>query len=174
MVPKTRDAQVHVRDLSYSVRVREGSYSYMYSYILSKSLPAPSMNLTVTHVALGHGIQHYTCASENATATALGALAVIYDITPLYPEMTFASYIIRREEGLMLKPDELYFSFGQNERSYASCYVKLKKGYIKGMGDISDLAIVSGRYCPTRAKVLKKPTAKYTHFYLSCLTNKDL
>jgi hypothetical protein len=43
------------------------------------------MDLIVTHVALGHGIQNYTYASENATAIAIGALAVIYDITPLYP-----------------------------------------------------------------------------------------
>ncbi|KAH8753309.1 hypothetical protein F5883DRAFT_575131, partial [Diaporthe sp. PMI_573] len=85
----------------------------------------------------------------------------------------FASCIVRREEGLVLKPDEPYFSFGRNKRSYASCCVKLKKGYIKGMGEIGDLAVVSGRYCPTRAKILKMPTAKHTHFYLGCLTNKE-
>lgn len=85
----------------------------------------------------------------------------------------FASCIVRREEGLVLKPDEPYFTFGRNKRRYASCCVKLKKGYIKGMGDIGDLAAVSGRYCPTRAKILKMPTAKFTHFYLGCLTNKE-
>jgi DNA ligase-4 len=41
------------------------------------------------------------------------------------------------------------------------------------MGEVGDLAVVSGRYCPTRAKILKMPTAKYTHFYLGCLTNKE-
>lgn len=85
----------------------------------------------------------------------------------------FASCIIRREEGLVLKPDEPYFSFGRSTRKYASCCVKLKRGFIKGMGDIGDLAAISGRFCPTRAKVLKMPTIKYTHFYLGCLTNKD-
>lgn len=85
----------------------------------------------------------------------------------------FASCIIRREEGLVLKPDEPYFSFGRSTRRYASCCVKLKKGYIKAMGDIGDLAVVSARFCPTRAKVLKMPTVKYTHFYLGCLTNKE-
>lgn len=84
----------------------------------------------------------------------------------------FASCIVRREEGLVLKPDEPYFSFGNSKRRCASCCVKLKKGFVKGLGDIGDLAVISGRYCPTRAKVLKMPTVKYTHFYLGCLTNK--
>lgn len=85
----------------------------------------------------------------------------------------FASCIVRREEGLVLKPDEPYFSFGHSKRRYASCCVKLKKGFVKGMGDIGDLAVISGRFCPTRAKVLKMPMVKFTHFYLGCLTNKE-
>lgn len=85
----------------------------------------------------------------------------------------FASCILRREEGLVLKPDEPYFSFGHSKRRYESCCVKLKKGFIKGLGDIGDLAVVAGRYCPTKAKVLKMPTVKFTHFYLGCLTNKE-
>lgn len=85
----------------------------------------------------------------------------------------FASCIVRREEGLVLKPDEPYFSFGNSKRRYASCCVKLKRGFIKGMGEIGDLAVVSSRCCPVKAKVLKMPTVKYTHFYLGCLTNKE-
>lgn len=85
----------------------------------------------------------------------------------------FALCITRREEGLVLKPDEPYFSFGPSTRRYASCCVKLKKGYMKGVADVGDLAVVSARFCPTRAKVLKMPTVKYTHFYLGCLTNKE-
>ncbi|KAG8163318.1 hypothetical protein KVR01_006615 [Diaporthe batatas] len=85
----------------------------------------------------------------------------------------FASSIVKRQEGLVLKPDEPYFSFGLSKRRYASCCVKLKKGYIKGMGEVGDLAVVSGRYCPTRAKMLNMPTVKYTHFYLGCSTNKE-
>lgn len=34
---------------------------------------------------MGHGIQNYTCASADATAVNVGALAVLYDVTPLYP-----------------------------------------------------------------------------------------
>ncbi|KAH8742527.1 hypothetical protein F5883DRAFT_669299 [Diaporthe sp. PMI_573] len=44
-----------------------------------------------TYIALGHGIQNYTCASENATAIPIGALAVLYDITPLYPGISSIS-----------------------------------------------------------------------------------
>ncbi|KAJ0114907.1 hypothetical protein J7T55_004649 [Diaporthe amygdali] len=85
----------------------------------------------------------------------------------------FASCIVKREEGLVLKPDEPYFSFGRSRRRYASCCVKLKKGFIKKMGDVGDFAVIAGRYCATRAKVLKMPNVKYTHFYLGCLTNKE-
>lgn len=34
---------------------------------------------------MGHGIQNYTCANTSATAVNVGALAVLYDVTPLYP-----------------------------------------------------------------------------------------
>lgn len=86
----------------------------------------------------------------------------------------FASCIIHKEEGLVLKPDEPYFSFGVARRKYASCCLKLKKGYVKGLGDVGDFAVVGARCDPTRAKALGLPNVKYTHFYLGCLTNKDL
>jgi hypothetical protein len=34
---------------------------------------------------LGFGIQNYTCESTESTANAIGALAMLYDITALYP-----------------------------------------------------------------------------------------
>lgn len=86
----------------------------------------------------------------------------------------FASCITHREEGLVLKPDESYFSFGVSRRKYASCCLKLKKGYIKGLGDVGDFAVVGARCDPTRAKTLGLPNVKFTHFYLGCLTNKNL
>lgn len=85
----------------------------------------------------------------------------------------FASCIVNREEGLVLKPDEPYFSFGSARRGYASRCVKLKKGYIKNMGDVGDFAVVGARYDATTAKSLNLPGAKYTHFYLGCLTNSE-
>ncbi|KAK3934372.1 hypothetical protein QBC46DRAFT_368248 [Diplogelasinospora grovesii] len=48
------------------------------------SLPPPGMVLK--KIALGHGIQNYSCAtSDAATPTQLGALAALYDVTSLYP-----------------------------------------------------------------------------------------
>lgn len=85
----------------------------------------------------------------------------------------FAACIQNREEGLVLKPDEPYFSFESARRNYASCCIKLKKGYIKNMGDVGDFAVVGARYDATAAKVLGNPKVKYTHFYLGCMTNKE-
>jgi hypothetical protein len=53
-------------------------------------LPSPPTNVVLKHIALGHGIQNYTCTAVNApgatvTPTAKGALAVLYDTAPFYP-----------------------------------------------------------------------------------------
>ncbi|KAI6090675.1 hypothetical protein F4821DRAFT_255910 [Hypoxylon rubiginosum] len=40
---------------------------------------------TLKHILVGHGIQNYTCTAAGATATSFGALAVLWDITSLYP-----------------------------------------------------------------------------------------
>ncbi|KAI0596398.1 hypothetical protein F4775DRAFT_594449 [Biscogniauxia sp. FL1348] len=42
-------------------------------------------NATLKHIAVGHGIQNYTCAASGATASSIGALAVLWEITGLYP-----------------------------------------------------------------------------------------
>lgn len=88
-------------------------------------------------------------------------------------QQAFATCIVKRQEGLVLKPDEPYFSFGPGRRKYASCCLKLKKGYIKNCGEIGDIAVIGARYDSTRAKVLRLPDTKYTHFFLGCLLNKD-
>lgn len=88
-------------------------------------------------------------------------------------QQVFASCLSKRQEGLVLKPDEPYFSFGPGKRKYASCCIKLKKGYIKNCGEIGDIAAIGARYDGTRAKILSLPDTKYTHFYLGCLLNKD-
>jgi len=47
-------------------------------------LPAPPSNLTLKHVTIGHGIQNYTCSSDlSAPPVAIGAVATLYDVTPL-------------------------------------------------------------------------------------------
>ncbi|EFQ31458.1 malate dehydrogenase [Colletotrichum graminicola] len=51
-------------------------------------LPAPAADLVLKYLALGHGIQNYTCVATDATtltAVATGALAGLYDAQPLYP-----------------------------------------------------------------------------------------
>ncbi|KAH7464300.1 hypothetical protein FOMA001_g17721 [Fusarium oxysporum f. sp. matthiolae] len=48
-------------------------------------LPEPSEGVSLKHIALGFGIQNYTCADTAASPTPVGALAVLYDVTHLYP-----------------------------------------------------------------------------------------
>ncbi|KAF4950795.1 hypothetical protein FSARC_13092 [Fusarium sarcochroum] len=48
-------------------------------------LPDPPRDLALSHIALGFGIQNYSCADAGATPAATGALAVLYDATYLYP-----------------------------------------------------------------------------------------
>ncbi|KAI1013326.1 hypothetical protein LB503_001581 [Fusarium chuoi] len=51
----------------------------------ASELPAPPQGVALKHIAFGFGIQNYTCADAAATPAAIGALAVLYDITHLYP-----------------------------------------------------------------------------------------
>ncbi|KAM0347901.1 hypothetical protein ACHAP4_011164 [Fusarium culmorum] len=48
-------------------------------------LSAPPRGETLKHIALGFGIQNYSCADVGGNPTAAGALAVLYDVTYLYP-----------------------------------------------------------------------------------------
>ncbi|KAF6238484.1 hypothetical protein HO173_003452 [Letharia columbiana] len=50
----------------------------------SSTLPPPSQGLTVYHVALGRGLQNYTCpldAGSSDVPIALGAVANLYNTT---------------------------------------------------------------------------------------------
>ncbi|KAI1211471.1 uncharacterized protein F4807DRAFT_390312 [Annulohypoxylon truncatum] len=46
---------------------------------------------TLKHILVGHGIQNYTCSAAGATATSIGALAVLWDIAALYPGASSSS-----------------------------------------------------------------------------------
>lgn len=59
--------------------------------VLATDLTAPDTNLTLKYLAVGHGIQNYTCASTTATAVNIGALAVLYDATALYSSSSYAN-----------------------------------------------------------------------------------
>lgn len=53
---------------------------------LATELPAPPANLVLKKIAIGHGIQNYSCTADlTKPADAKGALAVLYDVTSLYP-----------------------------------------------------------------------------------------
>ncbi|KAK0726944.1 hypothetical protein B0T26DRAFT_637671, partial [Lasiosphaeria miniovina] len=50
-------------------------------------LSAPDAGLVLKKIAIGHGIQNYTCtdSAPATTASAIGALAILYDVTSLFP-----------------------------------------------------------------------------------------
>jgi hypothetical protein len=55
-------------------------------------LPAPGAGLTLKHVAIGRGVQNYTCDTKNATAApqAFGAVATLFNascIASTYPDL---------------------------------------------------------------------------------------
>lgn len=47
--------------------------------------PLPSPDRLLKHIAVGHGIQNYTCTAVGTKGVSAGALAVLHDITNLYP-----------------------------------------------------------------------------------------
>ncbi|RDA86936.1 hypothetical protein CP532_1848 [Ophiocordyceps camponoti-leonardi (nom. inval.)] len=54
-------------------------------------LPSPPHGVSLKHIALGFGIQNYTCDRAGHPAVATGALAMLYDVTALYPGQGRAS-----------------------------------------------------------------------------------
>lgn len=48
-------------------------------------LGAPAASLVLKNIAIGHGIQNYSCVDATGDPSATGALAVLYDATGLYP-----------------------------------------------------------------------------------------
>ncbi len=87
----------------------------------------------------------------------------------------YAHAITKRWEGLVLKPlDESYF--GPAKRSPGdppSCWLKLKKDYIAGLGDTADFAVVGAGYCVKAAARCPLADVRWTHFHIGCLKNKD-
>ncbi|PNP57306.1 hypothetical protein FNYG_15251 [Fusarium nygamai] len=63
-------------------------------------LPAPPQDVTLKHIAIGFGIQNYSCASAGADPAAVGALAVLYDVTCLYPGQTHSSLTAKKWDSL--------------------------------------------------------------------------
>ncbi|KAG6249655.1 hypothetical protein E4U23_002000 [Claviceps purpurea] len=65
--------------------------------ILAHNLPQPPTGSELLHIALGFGIQNYTCSHISASPSSTGALAMLYDITALYPGQTHES-LPRKED----------------------------------------------------------------------------
>lgn len=53
----------------------------------ASDVPMPPPEVQLRHLVLGHGIQNYTCAASGNTtaATAIGALAALYDVSAFFP-----------------------------------------------------------------------------------------
>ena len=90
-------------------------------------------------------------------------------------QKALAHAFTQRWEGYVLKPsDEPYFDFGQQPTgSYGSCWIKLKKDYIQGLGDTADFAVVGGGYDAAEASRLGLKNVAWTHFHIGCLQNKE-
>ena len=85
-----------------------------------------------------------------------------------------ANALVRRWEGLVLKPaDESYFEL-RNSRPgrYETCWLKLKKDCIDGLGDTADFVVIGAGYDPKAVAKLKISHLSWTHFFIACLTNK--
>ncbi|PHH61889.1 hypothetical protein CDD81_7753 [Ophiocordyceps australis] len=85
----------------------------------------------------------------------------------------FASIIVAKDEGLVLKPDEPYFNLEGFNKSLAGCCIKLKKEYIGNFGDVGDFAVVGAGFNAAKAKSYNIPNVKWTHFFIGCITNKE-
>ena len=86
----------------------------------------------------------------------------------------FAQAIANRWEGLVLKPsDEPYFGPAKRAaNTYPSCWLKMKKDYIPGLGDTADFAVVGAGYDVQEASRRGDKRLSWTYFHIGCLKNK--
>ncbi|KAI9765067.1 MAG: hypothetical protein M1835_007464 [Candelina submexicana] len=87
----------------------------------------------------------------------------------------FAQGITNRWEGFVLKPcEDPYFSLKDSKcGDYAGCWIKLKQGYIEGLGDTADFAVIGASYNAKEAQTLGLKNISWTTFHLGCLENKE-
>lgn len=86
-----------------------------------------------------------------------------------------ACAFVRQWEGIILKPlnDPYFRSSNKTSHEFASCWIKMKKDYIPGLGDAADFAVVGAGYCTKEAAAKGISKLKWTHFYIGCLRNKS-
>lgn len=81
----------------------------------------------------------------------------------------FTHAILQRWEGLVLKGcHDPYFSWESSKR-----VIKLKKDYIRHLGDTVDLCIVGGRRDQSDVDELGIGPLSWTTFYIACIENKE-
>lgn len=86
-----------------------------------------------------------------------------------------ACAFVRQWEGIVLKPlnDPYFRCSNKTAHEFASCWIKMKKDYIPGLGDAADFAVVGAGYCAKEAAAKGISNLKWTHFYIGCLRNKS-
>ncbi|KAL0943780.1 ATP dependent dna ligase domain protein [Colletotrichum truncatum] len=113
------------------------------------------------------------CREGHAELVERQVIRLDHPLAASHLRKAFAKSITARDEGLVLKPDDPYFNFCKDRRSFSSCPIKLKKEYIGSFGDVGDFAVVAARYDADKAKCYPIPNLQWTHFYLGCLDNKE-
>ena len=85
-----------------------------------------------------------------------------------------ANAFVHRWEGLVLKPaHDPYFDPGHARMGrYETCWLKIKKDCMAGLGDTADFIVVGAGYDPKAASKFKLSNLSWTHFFIACLTNK--
>lgn len=85
-----------------------------------------------------------------------------------------ATAFAHRWEGYVMKPiDEPYVNLqSQSRTDYRSCWIKMKKDKIPGLGDTADFAVIGARYDAQEALKLGVTELPWTSFYIGCLQNK--
>ena len=86
-----------------------------------------------------------------------------------------ASAFTQRWEGYVLKPiDEPYINFEyQVPGEYLSCWIKLKKDKVPGLGDTAEFTVIGAQYNPIEAERLVFLNLPWTTFFIGCLLNKS-
>ena len=87
---------------------------------------------------------------------------------------SLASVFSKKWEGCVLKPcDEPYVNLQpQQNGNFSSCWIKLKKDYLPGLGDTAEMVVLGAGYDTAEATRLGITRLRWTHFHVGCLLNK--